>query len=251
MSWIIIFAFSVIVSGCIATPKAPLDSLTYAAKETGREENLLVLLRGLGDSNSIFEDQGIIDEIKRRRLPFDVVAPDTHLGYYKAETVVERLKFDIIDPARNNGYKQIWLAGFSLGGLGSLFYLRSYPSDIDGVVLISPFLGWSGIINEIKGAGGISSWQQVTTDKSDWPRLIWSWIREYAATPQNYPPLYLGYGTNDWLSGEGPPLLASIMPVERSFYVPGNHTVSTFKKLFYRHLDMLQIKFPAPPEAIN
>ncbi len=248
---IVIFAFCFIFSGCIATPKAPLDSLTYAAKNTGREENLLVLLRGIGDNNSIFEDEGIIDEIRRRRLPFDIVAPDTHFGYYKAHTLEERLNTDIIDPARRAGYKQIWLAGFSLGGVGSLFYLRSHPGDIDGVLLTSPFLGWDDMIHEIKDAGGVAAWQQVTTDQSEWSRLIWSWIKQYAAAPQNYPPLYLGYGTNDWLSDEGPPLLATVLPVDRSFSVPGNHTVSTFKKLFYRHLDMLQMKFPATPDTVN
>lgn len=174
-----------------------------------------MLLRGIGDSNAIFEDQGIIDEIRRRRLHFDVAAPDTHFGYYKARTLQERLKSDIIDPARNSGYKQIWLAGFSLGGLGSLFYMRSYPGDIDGVVIISPFLGWNDIIDEVKGAGGITYWQNITTDPDDWSRLIWSWIMEYAANPECYPPLYLGYGNNDWLSNDGPPLLATIMTVER------------------------------------
>lgn len=204
-----------------------------------------MLLRGIGDDNSIFEKNGTIDEIRRRQLPFDMIAPDTHFGYYKDHTLEERLKTDIIDPAKSNGYKQIWIAGFSLGGLGSLFYLRSHPKDIDGVLLISPFLGWDAIIHEIRDAGGVASWQQVTTDTSDWSRLIWSWIKKYGATPETFPPIYLGYGRNDWLSDEGPPLLATVMPADRVFSVPGNHTVDTFKVLFSRHLDFLQNKFPA------
>lgn len=243
-SWIMLCVCSFLVSACIATPKIPLDSITYPAKTTGREENLLVLLRGIGDSNAVFAEEGVIDEIRRRHLPFDIIVPDTHFGYYKAHTLEERLKADIIDPARNKGYKQIWLAGFSLGGLGSVFYLRSHPGDINGAVLISPFLGWDTIMHEIKDAGGINSWQQITTDSNDWSRLIWSWIKEYAAAPQNYPPIYLGYGRNDWLADEGPPLLATILPANRVISVSGNHTVSTFKTLFYRHLDVLQEKFP-------
>jgi pimeloyl-ACP methyl ester carboxylesterase len=245
----IIVASCFLVCGCAATPKVPLDSLSYPAQASGRSENLLILLRGIGDSNAIFQEQGVIDEIRRRHLPFDIVAPDTHLGYYKAHSLEERLKTDVIAPARSMGYKQIWLAGFSMGGLGGLFYLRSHPTDVDGVILISPFLGWDAMIHEIKAAGGIAAWHQVTADPDDWSRLIWSWIREYAATSQQYPPVYLGYGTNDWVADEGPPLLATVLPQDRVFAIPGNHSVETFKVLFAKYLDMLQHKFPVTISA--
>ncbi len=242
---IILLVCSAIICGCVATPQVPIESLYYSTKATGQAENLLVLLRGIGSSNSIFAEEGVIDEIRNRHLPFDIVAPDTHFGYFRSHTLEERLKTDIIDPARIKGYKQIWLAGFSLGGLGSLFYLRSHPDDINGVLLTSPFLGWDSIIHEIKDAGGVSSWEQTTTETNDWSRLIWSWIKEYAKTPESYSPIYLGYGKNDWLSNEGPPLLATIIPKERVFSASGNHTIGTFKVLFSQHLNMLQEKFPA------
>jgi len=245
-----LFICAMLVSGCVAAPKVPLDTLVYPARPAGREENLLVLLRGIGGSHTIFEEEGIIDEIRRRRLPFDIIAPDTHYGYFKAHTLEERLKADIIDPARSKGYRRIWLAGFSMGGLGSLFYLRSHPSDVDGVLLVSPFLGWDAIIHEIRDAGGVLPWQQVTTDENDWPRLIWTWIRKYAGAQQDYPPVYLGYGRDDMVADEGPPLLATILPQERVHSVPGSHTVGTFKKLFFRQLDMLQEKFPAAPPVV-
>lgn len=241
---------ALLVSGCVATPTVPLDTLSYPARSEGPEENLLVLLRGIGASHHIFAEEGIIDEIRRRQLPFDVIAPDTHFGYYDSQTLEARLKADIIDPARAQGYRQIWLAGFSMGGLGSLFYLRSYPSDVDGVLLVSPFLGWDAIIHEIAAAGGVTSWQQLTTDPEDWSRLIWSWINGYAAAPRNYPPIYLGYGRNDWLADEGPPLLATVLPAQRVFSVSGNHTVGTFKTLFSRHLDTLAELFPSVPAAV-
>lgn len=246
---IALFVCCFLLSGCAVTPKIPLDILTYSAKTTGREDNLLVLLRGLGGSNSVFEDEGIIDEIRRRRLPFDIVAPDTNIGYYANHTLVERLKTDIIDPARRKGYKHIWIAGFSWGGLGTLIYLRNHPKDIDGVLLISPYLGLSSLIQEIKDAGGIASWQKVTssTDISDWSRLNWSWIREYSETPQHYPPIYLGYGSKDWVTNDGPALFATVLPEKRVFNYPGNHDMSTFKLLFSQQLDMLQVKFPATP----
>jgi len=235
------------VTGCAVTPKVPLDTLSYPARATGREDNLLVLLRGLGGSNTIFEKEGIIDEIRRRRLPFDIVAPNTNFSYLTNHTLVERLKTDIIDPARRKGYHHIWIAGFSMGGLATLIYLHSQHRDVDGVILISPYLGLNSLIQEIRDAGGIASWQQVTTstDLSDWSRLVWSWIKVYSKTPKNYPPIYLGYGSKDWVAKDGPSLLATVLPENRVLSIPGNHDIKTFKALFSRQLDMLQIKFPA------
>ena len=82
---------TVITSGCIATPAVPLDTLSYPAQVTGREKNLLVLLRGIGASHHVFAEEGIIDEIKRRRLPFDVVAPDT-VEEWQITRIHEKLK---------------------------------------------------------------------------------------------------------------------------------------------------------------
>ncbi len=247
-----LFVCYLLVTGCAVTPKIPLDTLSYPAEVTGRADNLLVLLRGLGGSNTIFEKEGVIDKIRRRRLPFDIVAPDTNYSYYTNHVLGKRLQTDIIDPARRKGYRHIWIAGFSMGGgLGTLIYLHSHHRDIDDVLLISPYLGLNSLIQEIKDAGGVASWQQVTkaTDLSDWSRLVWSWIKEYSKAPKNYPPIYLGYGSEDWVVKDGPSLLATVLPKDRVFIVPGNHDISTFKVIFSRQLDMLQLKFPATPAA--
>ena len=63
----------------------------------------------------------------------------------------------MIDPARREGKDNIWLVGFSMGGLGSLLYLREHPEYIEGVCLIAPFLGDEEIIEEIQAAGGVRS----------------------------------------------------------------------------------------------
>jgi len=103
-----------LLMGCAAAPKVPIPSLSYRTGGAVRQRHLLVLVRGLGAGNGVFAEQGIIDEIRRRHLPFDVIAPDVHYGYYKAKTLETRLKEDLIDPARREGYEQIWLAGFSI-----------------------------------------------------------------------------------------------------------------------------------------
>jgi pimeloyl-ACP methyl ester carboxylesterase len=228
---------ALLLAGCVAAPTVPIASLSYQSDSSTRQRNLMVLLRGFGADNTIFDEEGIIDEIRKRQLPFDVIAPDTHFGYYQSKTIEDRLKHDIIDPARRQGYEQIWLAGFSMGGLGSLLYVRRYPNDIDGVLLSSPFLGRESIHREIRHAGGVAAWSATSDDPQDWERMLWSWIKNH--DPATIPPIWLGYGNSDVLTADGPPLLATVLPVERVFTVPGNHTVSTFKAIFLRHLNTL------------
>lgn len=236
---------SIILSGCATTGNDPLQSISYPREASTRQPNLLIMLRGLGADNTIFAEQGIIDEIRDLGLPFDVIAPDAHFGYYQSQTFEKRLKEDVIDPARRQGYEQIWLAGFSMGGLGALIYLRSYPDDIDGILLTSPFLGWPGVHREINLAGGISAWQPATNDPKDWQRMIWTWIGKQDFDSQV--PIWLGYGESDMLTLAGPPLLATVLPEARVFTTPGNHNIATFKALFRQHLNTLaSLAQPAP-----
>ncbi len=239
--FVVAFLAALLLSGCSSVyapvPAAPLPYLSYQTDTTQQHRNLLVLLRGYGDDNAVFAREGIIDEVRNRHLPFDVIAPDAHFGYYRSQTVETRLKEDIIEPARRQGYKHIWLAGVSMGGLGCILYLRKYPHDVDGVLLTSPFLGWRDILQEINGAGGLTSWRQTTDDPHDWERMLWSWIKyhDFGAAP----PVWMGYGDRDDLVSGGPPLLASRLPARRVFIVHGEHDIPTFKAIFMRHLDML------------
>ena len=229
----------VLLGGCIAAATAPMPVVSYPLTDGARQRHLLILLRGLGADNTVFAEEGIIEEIRTRGLPFDIVAPDSHFGYYRTRTFNDRLKEDIIDPARRQGYEQIWLAGFSMGGLGSLLYVRSHPEDVDGVLLTSPFLGWSPLHRQIRRAGGITAWPATTDDVNDWEWMLWSWIKDYAEGIATAPPIYLGYGKNDMLAADGPPLFATILPAQRVFTVSGNHTIATFKTIFRRHIDTL------------
>ena len=232
-----------IISAC--APKVPIPVLEYGKMDASENRNLLILLRGRGGSHRDFAKHGIIDEVRKRNLPFDIVAPAADFGYYRTETLPERLKHDIIDPARAKGYKNIWLAGFSMGGLGSLFTIRSYPKAVDGVILISPFLGWSSILEEIETTGGVSYWFLPVDKSHKWQYTIWGWIKEYQADKDQYPEIYLGFGDNDSMTGEGPALLSQALGPGKHFSVPGNHNYKTFKVIWRQQMDRLEGKFLA------
>jgi pimeloyl-ACP methyl ester carboxylesterase len=191
-------------------------------------DQLIVFLRGLGDDHRIFQREGIVDEVWAHGLEYDMVAPNAHLGYYRAENVDVRLKEDVIEPAKAMGYRKIWLVGVSMGGLGACFYAKRYPQDLAGVVLISPFLGYEGIRAEVARAGGLRRWEPGPQTDQDWERTIWAWLKAVTARPADYPPIYLGRGTDDYMK-DGHLLLAAALPAGSAVEIPGGHRLKTFK----------------------
>ncbi len=234
---------------CVPKAQIPVPVLEYGQTETTGNTDLLIFLRGIGGSHRDFERFGLIDQVRERALPIDIVVPNTHYGYYKSETVVERIKEDIIDPAKQQGYQRFWLAGFSMGGLGSLFYIREFPEDIEAVMLVSPFMGWGTIRREIEAAGGISNWDAENSAIDNWQILIWTFVQDYIAAPEKYPPVYLGYGTTDRVTKNGPSLLAAALLDQRVFSQKGGHNYTTFQVLWSKHLDRMETKFSSSPPA--
>ena len=225
-----------LLSGCAWFAQGPMDVLYYRADENASQVNLFVFMRGIGGSHRSFEKEGLVDDVRTNNLPFDMAAPNAHFGYYSNRSLIKRLKADVIDPARLHGQDHIWLVGFSMGGLGSLLYLLKQPNDIDGICLISPFLGYDTIIEEIQAAGGVRSWSPGAYDpEEDWERMLWHWIKENVGNDQPVS-VYLAYGEEDKYA-KAHALLAAVLPANRVVHIHGGHSYETFKALWDRFLE--------------
>jgi pimeloyl-ACP methyl ester carboxylesterase len=233
MRYLAVIMFVAFLSGCSTMlAHVPMDVLTYENPNKAlTNQRLIVFLRGIGGSHQSFEEEGLVSEVWARDLPFDMVAPDAHFGYYGDRNLVIRLKKDVIDPARAKGYQKIWLVGVSMGGLGAMLYLMEWPDDIAGVYLISPFLGSQFFLNEIEAAGGVRKWDPGPyKTEEDWQRMLWHWMKTTIAdNPKKI--VYLGYGTDDTYKN-GPQLLSALLPPNRVYAIEGGHDYQTFKALW-------------------
>jgi pimeloyl-ACP methyl ester carboxylesterase len=227
------FAFLFLVAGlalwtgCARLRPAPVPMRTIALQQGSEFPCLLVLLPGRRDRPEDFARYDFAGIAARAGIRADLVAVDAHLGYYYRQTIVDRLREDVIAPARKR-YDRIWLAGISLGGTGSILYTNEHPGDVDGIVLLAPFLGEEPVIDEVAAAGGLRGWKAPESlPPSDFQRRMWSWL----ARSRGKIPLYLGFGTEDGFARANG-LLGDALPSERVFTVDGGHDWKAWQALW-------------------
>ena len=212
-----------------ATP--PMRVLDHTTRGARNARGLVVFMHGLGDNAGSFERWGLVDTV--REHGWDSIAVGSHFGFYQGFTLVERLQEDVIAPAVAMGYRNIWLVGVSMGGFGALSYAEAHPQDIDGVVLMAPYLGEPEVIAEIRENESLGDWDAGNVDAMEdgrprQSRKVWVWIREQLQARRGRgTPIYLGYGTEDD-GAENHALLARFLPSDRVLARAGIHKWTTW-----------------------
>ena len=220
------------LSGCgwMYSAPAPIHTEAAPASPAARASTLLVLMPGRGDKASDWAAHGFVSDLRASGLAFDVVAVDAHIGYYMKETIVERMWTDVLAPARPQ-YKQIWIVGASMGGLGALIVASRLPGAVDRVFLLSPYLGPNSLMREIEAAGGPARW---TPTKPDDPyQRIWRWLQRYREPGTPMPPMMLGFARQEGMAPNHR-LLAQLLPADRVFEVDGAHGWVSWRQLWQR-----------------
>jgi pimeloyl-ACP methyl ester carboxylesterase len=203
---------------------------------------LMVFLPGRGDSAEGFARHGFVAEVQRRGYSIDMVATDATLGYYTRGVFSQRLADDVVLRRTARGYKELWLVGNSMGGLGTFLYSRQRPAgEVTGLLALAPYLGGdSDLFDAIRGAGGLSRWRApakvATLGEDHYDRELWRWLQAITAAKEVGPELYLGYGREDKLSRTDS-LLAAALPKQHVYVTPGGHNWDTWRKLFSEFLD--------------
>lgn len=240
-----------LLTGCAAlmpTPE-PMPSLTLLEGTAG-EECVVFLLPGRGDGASAYQAADFAAIAAGNGRAADLVALDATMGYYARRSVVDRLALDHVAPARAAG-KRVWLVGISLGGLGSLLYAAEHPEDVEGIVLLAPFLGEGEVLDEVEAVERLADWDAAGGAASAEARGLWFdlWeeIRKLTAEGGDGPEIVLAFGAGDRLA-RSHRLLARELPEERIFTVEGGHRWSTWTALWD---DLTAAGFPACGGAVS
>jgi len=212
-----------------ATP-TPIPTRATRISATERTGTLVVFLRGIRGSIADFEKEGLLAALRETGVRADTVVVDAHLGYYYKRTAIERLRADVLQPARQQGYRRIVLVGVSLGGLGALLCERDHPGSVDALVLLGPYLGSkAGLFDRIDQAGGPAAWAAGRDPRAGGvEEQIWIFLGTRLAA---LPPTWLLTGRGDTYA-RGHRLLGGMLPAARVATIAGAHDWATWRALW-------------------
>ena len=223
----------VTLTGCSLLTRdtpVPIPTLVWPLSATGRTTTLVVWLPGRGDVLADFAREGIVATMQEAGVKADAIVVDAHLGYYYQRTIIDRLRADVLLPARQQGYRRIVLVGVSLGGLGALLNERDNHGSVDALVLLSPNLGDEDrLFVRITAAGGPVPWAAGRDAQSgDVFEQLWTFLGTHSAV---LPPTWLFSGRSDPY-GCGHRLLAGMLPAARVTTIAGTHDWPTWRILW-------------------
>ncbi|MEN0036118.1 MAG: alpha/beta hydrolase-fold protein [Cellvibrio sp.] len=228
---VISFSLIFLLSGCyyLQSPSTPMETVSYLSKngtdKNNSQRKLMVLLPGIGDGAEKFYQHGVVDMIQHKYPDMDVIAVNAHLKYYQARTITEQLRTDIIKPARDAGYQEIYLGGISLGGFGSLLYLRQYPEDIAKAFIMAPYLGEAQDYDYLLA----DSTKEISTTAAPTENSIWLWLTSLPDVTRQK--IYLAYGAEDKFATSNN-LLAKYISPEQVLVQRGKHHWKTWEQLW-------------------
>jgi pimeloyl-ACP methyl ester carboxylesterase len=217
-----------------------------------RSGTLLVLLPPSLSSIDDFYDQGFVDAVRQRHLTVDLLLADVTAQHVVDGTVVSALHAEVLQPARADGYRSVWLAGISMGAFSALHYAAHHADHLAGLYLLAPYPGTRDVLGEIRAAGGVATWCQHQTSALD-ERAWWQWLGRESLKAKWTTPVYFGTGSSDrFLSGQR--LLSDLLPEVRIRVLPGSHQWSTWKALWEDWLDngpLACMRAPLCPDGKN
>jgi pimeloyl-ACP methyl ester carboxylesterase len=192
---------------------------------------LLVMLPAARARPEDLLEQGFVAAVRDRGLPLDVAVMDAQPDYYLEGRVGERLAADVFRPLRAKGYRRIWLMGMSLGGMGCIAYAHRHAAEVEGVILLAPFLGARGLIAQILRGGGLARWQPAALGPDDEELALLLWLKHYRADNPQLPAIHLGFGRDDRYAPASA-MLAQQLPAERVVSISGKHDWQTWIRLW-------------------
>jgi pimeloyl-ACP methyl ester carboxylesterase len=244
---------AVLLTGCLRLLAAPLPMKSEAHPAPAAPARcLVVFLPGVGDRAYTFEREGFVEAMRRRGLSVDAVAADATVGYYLRGIEAPAIDRDVVAKALSRPYEQVWMVGVSMGGFGTLHYAASFPSRLDGVLVLAPHLGEETRLEQIRDAGGLDMWVPPPPERyhgRNYTEDTWRWLKGVTVEGRPGPAVYVGYGETDLITGR-PLLLTAALPESHVLHDSGGHSWGTWKRLWDRFLDdspLAQRCAAAPP----
>jgi pimeloyl-ACP methyl ester carboxylesterase len=193
---------------------------------------LIVLLTGTYSEPEDFVREGFTAAVRERGIAAEIAMTGTRASEVADASIVASLHELVILPARLRGRRRVWIAGISLGALAALAYAARHESEVEGLVLLSPYPGTREVLREIDASGGLASWRPGIGAGGDVEREAWSWLGRRGASP----PVHLYYGTRDRFA-DGQRRMARALGNRDAREIDGGHDWPAWREQWSLFLD--------------
>ncbi len=220
----------------------PVPTTFIAAPQPAHR--LVVMLPGRGDSLQGLTDTGIAGIIQESWPDADVLLTGLTMPFYRQGRAVQRLHEEVIQPARRKPYQQVWLAGISLGGMGALLYDSEYPDQIDGLLLLSPYLGDDAIHQQIREAGGLAAWRPgpgQAIGPATFQHELWRNLQAWSQRTQRTDTTWVAYGADEPFR-HPIELMTPLLPIDHVIVLPGKHNWTLWRPAMRELLERTESK---------
>jgi len=221
-----------LLAACVNTGNrnVPIPTQTTLAGATPGE-TLVIVLPGRWDNVEVMAGAGIVEAVQGAWPEADVLLTSATMAYYTDGGLARRLHEQVVTPARTRGYRQVWMMGASMGGMGTLLYEQAYPGELDGLVLLAPYLGRGRVLREIVDAGGIEQWSPgpvpAERNRGNFDRELWRHLQTWLSDPDLGERVWLAYGSEDRLR-DAVPVFSPLIPEAQVLERPGGHAWSVW-----------------------
>jgi pimeloyl-ACP methyl ester carboxylesterase len=199
-----------------------------------RQDIVLAMVPGMGMQAGDFDTQGLNGAVAERGWPVAIATVDPGPDAYLDGSVETRLLDGIADARRATGATRVWLAGISLGCQGILRCVRVRPDLAEGLILLTPYLGSTGLIAEIVRTGGLRRWSIANAGRPEPERALLCWL---ATTPlTGLLPIFVGRALGDRFAATAT-MLEELLHPDQISSVPGAHDWASWRLLWGLILD--------------
>lgn len=205
-----------------------MRTLIHTADCSAQTEMLIALLPGSYSQPEDFIREGFPAAVAQQGIDAELALGEVCAAWFADGSIVDRIHEQVVLPARARDRTRIWLAGISMGGLAALCYAARHTSEVEGVVLLSPYPATREVLREMEDAGGLGSWKPVIPAGGDLEREAWMWLAE---RQPGSPAVHCYFGSSDRFA-EGQRLLASTLLPANVREMEGGHDWPAWRRFW-------------------
>jgi len=244
-----LLGLALLLGACMGDARKPIATIESPASVAEPAPPLIVVLPGFGSNAKALKDHAVDETIHKAWPQADVLLTSATVSYYRHKVLVQHLEHDVLEPVRRQGYREVWLAGASIGGLGALLYEREHPGAVTGLILFAPWMGPNDLLDEIRQAGGVRQWEPgpvpAKVTFANYQREVWRVVKGWSGNPASANRIWLVCGDEDRLLGAAQ-LMAAVLPESHYLEVRGGHTWATWLASVESVINEMHGRAPAP-----